>query len=88
MASITYYVALPIVRTEDGDLLPGEGVEALNAWQAQSRARGLSLHHPGAIAFSRTGDPASGDFEPAVVIGRYGELPGDLEAFMAEAGGQ
>jgi hypothetical protein len=88
MAAITYYVALPIVRTEDGELTPGEPVEALNEWQARSRASGLAIHNPGAIAFSRTGDPSNGDFEPAVVLSRHGELPEDLEAFMAGGGEQ
>ncbi len=88
MADITYYVALPIIRTEDGELTPGEPVEALNEWQARSRASGLAIHNPGAIAFSRTGDPTSGDFAPAVVLSRHGELPEDLEAFMSEAAGQ
>lgn len=83
MAAITHYVALLIVRTEDGELIPGEPVEPLNEWQARSRASGLVIHHPGAVAFSRTGDPTSGDFEPAVVLARHGELPEELEAFMA-----
>jgi hypothetical protein len=30
--------------------------------------------HCGAIAFSRTGDPALGDFEDAVVLKRVGEV--------------
>lgn len=47
MAAITYYVALPIIRTEEGELMPGEPVEALNEWQARSRASGLAIHHPG-----------------------------------------
>ena len=88
MAAVTYYVALPINRTEEGELCFGEGVEAPSAMQAQSRARDLALSHPGAVAFSRTGDPNVGEFEPAVVLARYGDLPPDLEALMAEASGQ
>jgi hypothetical protein len=30
---------------------------------------------PGAVAFSRTGDPGLGVFEDAVVIQRFGEVP-------------
>jgi hypothetical protein len=30
--------------------------------------------HCGAIAFSRTGDPALGDFEDAVVLKTFGEV--------------
>lgn len=82
MASITYYVALPFAAGEDGDLLPGEPVEALNEWQARSRAAGLAIHNAGAVAFSRTGDPTSGEFEPAVVLASFGELPPDIAEMM------
>jgi hypothetical protein len=34
--------------------------------------------HVGAVAFSRTGDPATGDFSDAKVIKKFGEVPGDL----------
>jgi hypothetical protein len=83
MASITYYVALSFAAGEDGDLLPGEPVEALNEWQARSRAAGLAIHNAGAVAFSRTGDPASGEFDPAVILARHGDLPADIEAMMS-----
>ncbi|MGY4503902.1 hypothetical protein ACVWYH_007859 [Bradyrhizobium sp. GM24.11] len=32
----------------------------------------------GAIAFSRTGDPSSGDFGDAKLIRRFGDVPDDL----------
>jgi hypothetical protein len=82
MASITYYVALPFAAGEDGDLLPGEPVEALNEWQARSRAAGLAIHNAGAVAFSRTGDPTTGEFEPAVVLASHGDLPSDIAEMM------
>jgi hypothetical protein len=34
--------------------------------------------HIGAVAFSRTGDPGSGDFADAVLLKAFGEVPGDL----------
>jgi hypothetical protein len=34
--------------------------------------------HCGAIAFSRTGDPALGDFEDAVILKTVGGLGGSL----------
>jgi hypothetical protein len=30
------------------------------------------------LAFSRTGDPALGDFDDAVILGRAGEVPAEL----------
>jgi hypothetical protein len=34
----------------------------------------------GAVAFSRTGDPATGDFSDAKVIKKFGDVPDDLSA--------
>jgi hypothetical protein len=34
--------------------------------------------HVGAVAFSRTGDPATGDFSDAKVITKFGDVPDDL----------
>jgi len=34
--------------------------------------------HVGAVAFSRTGDPATGDFSDAKVIRKFGNVPDDL----------
>jgi hypothetical protein len=33
-----------------------------------------------AVAFSRTGDPATGDFNDAEVISKFGDVPDDLSA--------
>ena len=32
----------------------------------------------GAVAFSRTGDPAIGEFSDAVVLWQFGDVPNDL----------
>jgi hypothetical protein len=44
------------------------------------RAETLSREegHVGAIAFSRTGDPATGDFRDAKVLKKFGDVPDDL----------
>jgi len=38
------------------------------------------LGYTGAVAFSRTGDPASGDFPDATVLRKFGDVPDDLSA--------
>jgi hypothetical protein len=62
MAEVTYFVALPFVATDDG-LAAGEPMECFNPVAVVMRAEALSRkeRHVGAIAFSRTGDPATGD---------------------------
>lgn len=82
MADVTYYVVLPFVRDDDGELVAEEGVEAPSAFSAQRRAQGMLGKKAGAIAFSRTGDPTIGEFQDAVILGRYGEVPSDLSVLM------
>jgi hypothetical protein len=81
MSEVTYYVALPFVPSDDG-IAAGEAVECFSANAAVMRAEALSRKpgHVGAIAFSRTGDPSSGDFSDATLIRKFGEVPDDLSA--------
>jgi hypothetical protein len=78
---VTYYVALPFVLADDG-VAAGEAVECLSAKAAALRAEALSRKpgHVGAVAFSRSGDPATGDFGDATVIRKFGDVPDDLSA--------
>jgi hypothetical protein len=57
-----------------------EPKEALNSGQAirMGRHDGGDVGHCGAIAFSRTGDPALGDFEDAVILKTMGEVDAGL----------
>jgi hypothetical protein len=60
MSEVTYYVVLPFVASDDG-IAAGELTECLNPYAAVMRAEALSRKkgHVGAVAFSRTGDPAA-----------------------------
>ena len=75
MGVVTYYVALPFIRTDDGELVAGEAQERQTPSAAVNAARMLATTALGAVAFSRTGDPGSGEFEDAVVIQQFGEVP-------------
>ena len=77
--SVTYYVAIPFVRNEEGDLVPGEALEVQSEGAAKSRAKLMAVNAAGAIAFARTGDPSIGEFQPAVILARYGETPDEVE---------
>ena len=81
MPEITYYVALPFVPAEDG-IAPAEAVECFDPDAAVMRAEALSRKagFVGAVAFSRTGDPATGDFGDAKLIRKFGDIPNDLSA--------
>jgi hypothetical protein len=72
------YVALPFVMADDG-IAPGDAVECLSANAAVMRAEALSRKPgcAGAVAFSWTGDPSSGEFSDAKLIRKFGEVPDD-----------
>jgi hypothetical protein len=79
MAEVTYYVALPFLASDDG-IVAGEPTECFKPAAVVMRAEALSRKqgHVGAVAFSRTGDPATGDFGDARVIRKFGDVPDDL----------
>ena len=72
---MTYFVALGFKRSEDGgEIVACDPKEARSAEQAIRMANSVAAGHCGAIAFSRTGDPALGDFEDAVILKTVGEV--------------
>ena len=82
MGILTYYVALAFKKSDDdgGDIVACDPKEARSADQAIRMANSLAKAegHCGAIAFSRTGDPALGDFEDAVILKAVGEVDAGL----------
>jgi hypothetical protein len=78
--SVTYYVALPFVRTEDG-VAPGEAQEMPNEGAAIRRAEAMSrdFTNAGALAFKRSGDPNMGNFNDATILKSFGQIPANLD---------
>ncbi len=82
MADVTYYVAMPFLLDQEGEPVAGAAEEcqtpaaALRRAEIMSRAAGSI----GAIAFSRSGDPMSGEFSDAKLIRKFGNVPDDLSA--------
>jgi hypothetical protein len=78
--SVTYYVALPFVRTEDG-MVAGQAQEMPNESAAIRRAEAMSRDssNAGALAFKRSGDPNVGNFSDAVVLKAFGDVPENLD---------
>jgi hypothetical protein len=76
-----YAKARSFVVGDDG-IAAGEPTECFNPNAAVMRAEALARKegHVGAVAFSRTGDPATGDFSDAKVIRKFGDVPNDLSA--------
>ena len=76
---VTYHVVIPFDRSDEGILVPGEAKEAPNREAARRRAQALAATppHVGALAFSRTGDPNSGEFQEGEIIAEFGEVDRD-----------
>jgi hypothetical protein len=76
---MVYYVAMPFVPMEHG-LAPGQAVECTSEAAAIRRAEAMSRHATtaGAVAFSRSGDPNLGEFEDAVILKTFGDVPEDF----------
>ncbi len=81
MAGIAYFVALPF-DVADTSIIVGDPIECPSSASAIERAHDLwkILGHTGAVAFSRTGDPATGNFSDATVLRKFGDVPDDLSA--------
>jgi hypothetical protein len=77
-ANDTYYVVVPFDQNAQGELEAGKAREAINAVLAERLARALAHEHAGAIAFSRSGDPETGEFQDPVVLATFGDV--DLSA--------
>ena len=80
MPIVTYYVALPFTRLEEGRLVPGQAVDCPSLAAALQRAEALSRapENAGAIAFFRSGDPNLGEFTEEILIRAFGNVPNDL----------
>jgi hypothetical protein len=75
MARVTYHVVQSFTAAPDGGWVVDEPREMQSAESARSTAAALARTKKGVVAFSRTGDPATGDFDDAVELARFGELP-------------
>ena len=74
---MTYHVVIAFDRDAEGGLKPGEARELMSPIVAERRARARPRTR-GALAFSRTGDPTTGEFQDAVILAQFGEV--DLDS--------
>jgi hypothetical protein len=80
MADVTYYVAMPFLQDDGGSPVAGGAEECQSSSSALRRAEVLSrgVGSIGAVAFSRTGDPMTGEFGDAQLLKKFGNVPDDL----------
>ena len=83
MAQITYYVMVPFKLTDDG-VFAETGIQCPTERSAIAQAKSaVAKGAIGAVAFSRSGDPALGEYGEAIVICREGDVPTELDALLA-----
>jgi len=76
MTAVTYYVVFGFMGSADGDIVVTEPKGARSTDDSIRMVKSWATTKPrcGAIAFSRTDDPAAGDFEDAVIVKTIGEV--------------
>lgn len=71
---LTYFVVQSFERGKNGAVIANTPVQVVSAEHAERLAARLSEKKAGVVAFSRTGDPSTGDYEDAVVIALHGSV--------------
>jgi hypothetical protein len=79
MPSVTIHVVQTFEQREDG-IVAAEPKTCPSAASARALAARLASQHAGVIAWSRTGDPELGDWQPAVELFRTGTIPDEFDS--------
>ncbi|WP_156751120.1 hypothetical protein [Mesorhizobium sp. AA23] len=81
---LTYFVVQSFNFTPKGAIAARAAVEVQDIEHALRLAEKLAECSAGVVAFSRTGDPSTGEFEDAIILYANGIVPA-LEAEMPVA---
>lgn len=75
---VTYYVVQTFERGRKGSLVADQPRQARDKAHCEYLAERLSETHVAVVAFSRTGEVETGDWDDAVIIAQYGQIPDEL----------
>ena len=73
---LTYFVVQSFQRTKRGILVAEPAIEARDRDHALRMAGRLVQIRAGVVAFSRSGDMSTGEYEDAVILYRAGDIVG------------
>ncbi|CAM5764594.1 hypothetical protein [Bosea minatitlanensis] len=81
VAHLTYFVVQPFkaVKGSRGKISAEEPIPARDHDHAMRMFERFKPIRAGVVAFRRTGDPATGDWEDAVIIARHGLLSAEVD---------
>ncbi len=82
MASRVYHVALAFEFDAEGELQPIHALETPTAQSATILAKRLANRAKGAVAFSRSGDSDTGEYDDAEIHLAVGDLPPDVRSYV------
>lgn len=78
MSKMTYFVVLPFETSKRGRFVVGQAQQAQTKHHAIRMAERLAVLKGGAVVFSRAGDNNIGEFDEAVILVKFGEVPEDI----------
>lgn len=79
----TYHVVQTFSRGPKGAVIADLPREMPSADQAERLARRASAEKVATVAFSRSGDPITGDWDDAIILFQSGDLPSEMFGEMA-----
>ena len=87
VAHLTYFVvqAFKSVKGAKGKISADDPLQARDHDHAMALFERYKPIRAGVVAFRRTGDPGTGDWEDAVIIARHGLLPAEVDGMTDES---
>lgn len=82
---ITYFVVQPFKTGKRGALIADTPVQATSIDHATRMAERMASSKAGVVAFSRAGDPATGEYEDAQILAVFGSVPSEVEESLQAA---
>lgn len=82
---VTYFVVQPFQLGKRGALLADIPMQATSKEHAARMAERMSRSKAGVVAFSRSGDPMTGEYEDAQLIAVYGSVPSEVQETVQAA---
>lgn len=84
---LTYFVvqAFKAVKSAKGKISAEDPFPARDHGHAMALFERYTPIRAGVVAFRRTGDPSTGDWEDAVIIARHGTLPAEVDMMTDES---
>lgn len=79
VAQLTYFVIQAYQAVKRGKISADEPIPARDHDHAMRMFERFKQSRAGVVAFRRTGDPTTGDWEDAVIIARHGTLPAEVD---------